>query len=147
MNRVDAYRMIQRRTMEAGLPILIGYHTFRATGITAYLEVGDSVENAQEMAAHESRGTTKLYDRTCDEITLDEIERIAIWAPSAGKVGRLVTSGYVLAVPRRQSDWRPQFCTSCIDLGERRSACYRMPVVQGTHARCAPKCAREVGLR
>jgi integrase/recombinase XerD len=26
------------------------------------------------MAAHESRRTTKLYDRTGDEITLDEVE-------------------------------------------------------------------------
>jgi hypothetical protein len=31
------------------------------------------------MAAHESPRTTKLYDRsTGDEITLDEVERIAI---------------------------------------------------------------------
>jgi integrase/recombinase XerD len=30
------------------------------------------------MAAHESPRPTKLYDRTCDEITLDEVERIAI---------------------------------------------------------------------
>jgi len=30
------------------------------------------------MAAHESPHTTKLYDRTGDEITLDEVERIAI---------------------------------------------------------------------
>jgi hypothetical protein len=33
---------------------------------------------AQAMAAHESPRTTKLYDRTGDEITLDEVERIAI---------------------------------------------------------------------
>ena len=39
---------------------------------TAYLE------NAQTSAAHESLRTTKLYDRTSDEITLDEVERIAI---------------------------------------------------------------------
>ena len=30
------------------------------------------------MAAHESPRTTKLYDRTGDEITLDEVERIQI---------------------------------------------------------------------
>jgi hypothetical protein len=30
------------------------------------------------MAAHESPRATKLYDRTRDEITLDEVERIAI---------------------------------------------------------------------
>ena len=34
--------------------------------------------NAQAIAAHESPRTTKLYDRTSDELTLDEIERIAI---------------------------------------------------------------------
>ena len=53
-------------------------HTFRATGITAYLENGGTIENAQAIAAHESPRTTKLYDRTSDEITLDEVERIAI---------------------------------------------------------------------
>jgi hypothetical protein len=37
-----------------------------------------SGENAQVMAAHESPRTTKLYDRTGDEITLDEVERINI---------------------------------------------------------------------
>jgi hypothetical protein len=41
------------------------------------------LENAQAMAAHESPRTTKLYDRTGDEITLDEVERITIW-PSYG---------------------------------------------------------------
>ena len=76
MNRIDAYRMVQRRALNAGLPVLIGCHTFRATGITAYLEVGGSLENAQAMAAHESPRTTKLYDRTGDEITLEEVERI-----------------------------------------------------------------------
>jgi hypothetical protein len=42
-------------------------YTFRAMGITAYLEAGGTVENAQAMAAHESPRTTKLYDRTGDE--------------------------------------------------------------------------------
>ena len=78
MNRIDAYRMVQRRASKAGLPVLIGCHTFRATGITAYLEAGGSLENAQAMAAHESPRTTKLYDRTGDEITLEEVERIRI---------------------------------------------------------------------
>lgn len=78
MNRVDAWRMIQRRAGELGTRIKIGCHTFRATGITAYLEAGGTLENAQAMAAHESPRTTKLYDRTGDEITLDEVERIAI---------------------------------------------------------------------
>jgi len=78
MDRVDVYRMIRRRARDAGLDANICCHTFRATGITAYLENGGTLENAQAMAAHESPRTTKLYDRTGDEITLDEVERIAI---------------------------------------------------------------------
>jgi len=76
MNRVDAYRMVRRRTAAAGFKIKLGCHVFRATGITAYLE--GTLENAQAMAAHESPRTTKLYDRTGDEITLDDVERITI---------------------------------------------------------------------
>jgi integrase len=78
MDRVDAYSMIGRRTAEAGFKIKLGCHVFRATGITAYLEAGGTLEKAQAMAAHESPRTTKLYDRRGDEITLDEIERITI---------------------------------------------------------------------
>jgi hypothetical protein len=78
VRRVDAYRMIRRRAAEMSLTVRIGCHTFRATGITAYLEAGVTLENARAMAAHESPRTTKLYDGTGDEITLDEIGRITI---------------------------------------------------------------------
>jgi integrase/recombinase XerD len=78
MTRTDVLRMIKRRCDDAGLPLSTCCHTFRATGITAYLENGGTIENAQAIAAHESPRTTKLYDRTSDEITLDEVERIAI---------------------------------------------------------------------
>jgi hypothetical protein len=50
MHRVDAYQMIRRRTAEAGYKIKLGCHVFRATGITAYLEAGGTLENAQAMA-------------------------------------------------------------------------------------------------
>jgi site-specific recombinase XerD len=78
MHRVDVWRMIRRRATDASFNAKIGCHTFRATGITAYLEAGGTLENAQAMAAHESPRTTKLYDRTADMITLDEVERIVI---------------------------------------------------------------------
>ncbi len=78
MTRTDALKMIKRRALAASLPYSTCCHTFRATGITAYLENGGTIENAQTIAAHESPRTTKLYDRTSDEITLDEIERIMI---------------------------------------------------------------------
>lgn len=78
LSRHDALRMIKRHCRRIGLPHSICCHTFRATGITAYLENGGTLEHAQAIAAHESPRTTKLYDRTRDQITLDEIERIAI---------------------------------------------------------------------
>jgi site-specific recombinase XerD len=78
MTRNDAFRMVKRRAKSAGLSEKVSCHTFRATGITAYLENGGTIENAQAIAAHESPRTTKLYDRTSDEITLDEIEKILI---------------------------------------------------------------------
>lgn len=74
----DAYRMIQRRAAAAGIKTRIGNHTFRATGITAYLKNHGTLEAAQHIANHESPRTTKLYDRRQDEISLDEVERIAI---------------------------------------------------------------------
>src|SRR5262245_50673708 len=78
LSRTDALRMVKRRAGAAGLPGAVCCHTFRATGITAYLENGGTIENAQAVAAHEAARTTKLYDRTGDEITLDEVERIQI---------------------------------------------------------------------
>lgn len=78
MHRVDVWRMVRRRAKGAGIDAEMCCHTFRATGITAYLDNSGTLENAQAMAAHESPRTTKLYDRTSDEITLDEVERIAI---------------------------------------------------------------------
>jgi integrase len=74
----DAYRMIQRRARPTGIKTRIGNHTFRATGITAYLKNAGKLEHAQSMANHSSPRTTKLYDRREEEISLDEVERIAI---------------------------------------------------------------------
>jgi integrase/recombinase XerD len=74
----DVWRMIRRRAKLAGIKTEIGCHTFRATGITAYLKNGGKLEIAQQMAAHESARTTGLYDRRNDEISLDEVERIVI---------------------------------------------------------------------
>lgn len=78
MRQADAWRMIRRRAVAAGIHAPIGNHTFRTTGITAYLSNGGALEHAQSMAAHESPRTTKLYDRTKDRLTLDEVERIRL---------------------------------------------------------------------
>ena len=66
------------RRGRADLPPSTCCHTFRATGITAYLSNGGTLEHAQRIAGHASPKTTKLYDRTADTITVDEIERIVI---------------------------------------------------------------------
>ena len=63
--------MIRRRAAAAGIAAPIGCHTFRAPGITAYLGNGGALERAQQMAAHESPRTTKLYDRTGPEEDLE----------------------------------------------------------------------------
>ena len=72
MSQPDAWRMIRRHAAAAGIAEAIGCHTFRATGITAYLSNGGALDHAQEMAAHESPRTTKLYDRTKERLTQDE---------------------------------------------------------------------------
>lgn len=78
MTQSDAYRMIGRRAIKAGIETKIGNHSFRATGITEYLRNGGRRELAQQMANHESARTTGLYDRRDDEVSLDEVERIVI---------------------------------------------------------------------
>jgi integrase len=70
--------MIRRRAAAAGIKTRIGNHTFRATGITAYLKNGGTLEQAAAMANNASTRTTQLYDRRRDELTLDEVERIFI---------------------------------------------------------------------
>jgi len=76
LDRKDAWLMIQRRAAAAGIRERISNHSFRGSGITAYLENGGKLEHAQQIANHESARTTKLYDRTGDKVSIDEIEKI-----------------------------------------------------------------------
>ena len=76
--QANAHAMVRRRALAAGIQTLIGNHTFRATGITAYLKNGGTLENAAAMANHASTRTTQLYDRRREEISLDEVERIQV---------------------------------------------------------------------
>jgi integrase len=76
--QANAYAMIQRRARAAGIRTRIGNHTFRATGITAYLKNGGTLEKVAAIAHHASTRTTQLYDRRRDEVSLDEVERILI---------------------------------------------------------------------
>ena len=76
--RDSAFQMVRRRAKAAGIATAIGNHSFRATGITAYLKNGGTLEKAAAMANHASTRTTQLYDRRQDEMSLDEVERVLI---------------------------------------------------------------------
>jgi len=76
--QANAYAMVRRRAVAAGIGTKIGNHSFRATGITAYLKNGGTLEKAAAMANHASTRTTQLYDRRRDDISLDEVERIRV---------------------------------------------------------------------
>lgn len=74
--QANVHQMIQRRAKAAGILTKISCHSFRATGITTYLQNGGKLEVAQRMAGHTSARTTGLYDRRNDDVALDEVERI-----------------------------------------------------------------------
>jgi site-specific recombinase XerD len=76
MTQAMTWEMLQRRAKAAGIDTAICNHTFRATGITAYLIHGGTIERAAIIAGHRSTRTTQLYDRRSDDVTLDEIEKI-----------------------------------------------------------------------
>ena len=78
MSRVDVFRMVKRRVTAAELGVAANCHTFRASGITAYLLNGGTLERAQAIARRENPRTTQLYDRTADDISVEDIERIRI---------------------------------------------------------------------
>ena len=73
-----AHRMVKRRAAAAGLPAGTTCHSFRAGGITAYLDAGGTLEHARHIAGHASTATTKLYDRTSDRVSAAEIQRIDV---------------------------------------------------------------------
>jgi site-specific recombinase XerD len=76
--QANAYAMVGRRAAAAGIATRLGNHSFRATGITAYLKNGGTLEKAAQMANHASTRTTQLYDRRREELSLDEVERIRV---------------------------------------------------------------------
>ena len=80
LDRQWAWAMVKRRALQPGIVTPgICNHTFRGTGITAYLENPEAkLEHAQQMAAHSDPKTTRLYDRCNAEVTMDEVERIGI---------------------------------------------------------------------
>lgn len=76
MTRFDAWKMVRRRIKDAGIEGEFTNHSFRATGITTFLENGGSLESAQFIAGHADSRTTKLYDRRYQRASLEDLERV-----------------------------------------------------------------------
>ena len=74
----NAYIMVKKYGELAGLSTRVCNHTFRATGITAYLNNGGTLEDAAKLANHVSTRTTQLYDRRKEDVKLAEVRRISI---------------------------------------------------------------------
>jgi hypothetical protein len=68
----DAADMLKRRLKQAGLPAHYSPHSFRATGITNFLENDGTLEAAQRIAGHADSRTTKLYDRRGQKVLLED---------------------------------------------------------------------------
>ena len=68
--------MLKRRLKQAGLPAHYSSRSFRATGITNFLENDGTLEAAQRIAGHADSRTTKLYDRRGQKVLLEDMERI-----------------------------------------------------------------------
>ena len=76
LSRKDAWPMLKRRLRDAGLSTIYSNHSFRAAGITNYLENDGTLEVAQRIAGHADSRTTKLYDRRGQKVLLEDMERI-----------------------------------------------------------------------
>jgi len=80
LDRTSSLMMVRRRAKQAGLDTQgICNHTFRGTGIAAYLANPDArLERAQHMAAHSDPRATRKYDRRNENVSLEDVEKIQI---------------------------------------------------------------------
>lgn len=76
LDRTKVWQMVRRRARKAGLPENLCCHTFRGTGITLFLQAGGKLERAQAIAHHADSRTTKGYDHSDDDVTLEDIELV-----------------------------------------------------------------------
>jgi integrase/recombinase XerD len=61
--------LVKRRLRDAGLPLRLSPHLFRATAITDLLSQGIPLEDVQYLAGHAEPRTTGLYDRRQKKVT------------------------------------------------------------------------------
>ena len=80
MDRTSIWKLVQARVRSSGIEKRLSCHSFRATGITEYMNAGGTLDIAQRIAGHSELSTTKIYDRSRDRVTIAEIERVSFEA-------------------------------------------------------------------
>jgi integrase/recombinase XerD len=78
LDRRSVLKLVEKRAKASGILKRVCCHSFRATGVTEYMNSGGTIEIAQRIAGHTSPSTTRIYDRSGDRLTLQEIERVQI---------------------------------------------------------------------
>jgi integrase/recombinase XerD len=78
LDRRSIFNLVKKRASASGIIKRVCCHGFRATGITEYMNSGGMIEIAPQIAGHESSSTTRIYDRSRDRLTIEEIERVQI---------------------------------------------------------------------
>ena len=78
LDRRSVLKLVEKRAKASGIQKRVCCHSFRATGVTEYMNSGGTIEIAQRIAEHTSPATTRIYDRSGDQLTLQEIERVQI---------------------------------------------------------------------
>jgi integrase len=71
-------KLVEKRAKASGILKRVCCHGFRATGVTEYMNSGGTIEIAQRIAGHTSPATTRIYDRSGDQLTPEEVERVQI---------------------------------------------------------------------
>jgi len=66
MDRRSIWWLVKARARACGLEKRVCCHSFRATGITEYMNAGGTLDIAQRIAGHSELSTTKIYDRSQD---------------------------------------------------------------------------------
>jgi integrase/recombinase XerD len=78
LDRRSVLKLVEKRARTSGILKRVCCHSFRATGVTQYMNSGGTIEIAQRIAGHTSPSTTRIYDRSGDQLTIEEIERVQI---------------------------------------------------------------------
>jgi integrase len=78
LDRRSVLKLVEKRAKASGILKRVCCHSFRATGVTEYMNSGGTIEIVQRIAGHTSPTTTRIYDRSGDRLTLEEIETVQI---------------------------------------------------------------------